>query len=174
MWLWLHLFCWHILFICLKIGPEKGVIHLATAAIINALWDLWGKLLNKPVWQLLADLEPEQLVSTIDFRYISDVITKEEAIEILKKGREGKEERTEKLLKCGYPAYTTQVGWIGYSNETITELCQKYLDLGFTAFKIKVGKNLQDDIRRLQAVRNVIGWDKQLVRRSNSIFAVSR
>lgn len=144
-------------------GPEKGVMHLATAAIINALWDLWGKLLNKPVWQLLADLEPEQLVSTIDFRYITDVITKEEAIEILKNARQGKEERMEKLLKCGYPAYTTQVGWLGYSTETITELCQKYLDLGFTSFKIKVGKNIQDDIRRLQAVRNIIGWDKQLV-----------
>lgn len=85
-------------------------MHLATAAIINALWDLWGKLLNKPLWRLLADLDPEQLVACIDFRYISDVITKEEAIEIIRKGQEGKEERIEKLMKEGYPTYTTQVG----------------------------------------------------------------
>lgn len=92
------------------IGPEKGVIHLATAAIINALWDLWGKLLKKPVWQLLADLEPEQLVACIDFRYLSNVITKDEAIELLRKGRVGKEERMNQLLALGYPAYTTQAG----------------------------------------------------------------
>lgn len=94
----------------MQLGPEKGVIHLATAAIVNALWDLWAKLLNKPLWRLLADLEPEHLVSAIDFRYITDVITKEEAIELLRKGQEGKEERTERLLKEGYPCYTTQVG----------------------------------------------------------------
>lgn len=92
------------------VGPEKGVTHLATAAIINALWDLWAKLRNKPVWLLLCDLEPEQLVSTIDFRYLSNVITKEEALELLKKGQEGKEERLNNLLEKGYPAYTTQAG----------------------------------------------------------------
>lgn len=94
----------------LQIGPEKGVTHLATAAIINALWDLWGKLLNKPVWQLLAELEPEQLIACIDFRYLTNVITKEEALELLKKGRQGKEERVKKLLAVGYPCYTTQAG----------------------------------------------------------------
>ena len=94
------------------VGPEKGVTHLATAAIINALWDLWGKLLKKPVWQLLADMEPEQLVSVIDFRYLSNVITKEEAVELLRKGRAGKEDRMNQLLALGYPAYTTQAGTI--------------------------------------------------------------
>lgn len=92
------------------VGPEKGVTHLATAAIINALWDLWAKLLKKPLWHLLCDMEPEQLASTIDFRYITDVITREEAVDILRKMREGREERMEKIINNGYPAYTTQVG----------------------------------------------------------------
>ncbi|KAF2895709.1 hypothetical protein ILUMI_10489 [Ignelater luminosus] len=156
------------------LGPEKGVMHLATAAIINALWDLWGKLLNKPLWRLLADLDPEHIVSCIDFRYISDVITKEEAIEILKQGQKGKEERIEKLMKEGYPAYTTQVGWMGYSQEVIIELCQKYLDMGFTAFKVKVGQNLKDDIKRLKTVRNVIGWDNKLMVDANQVWDVKQ
>ncbi|KAF5305229.1 hypothetical protein FQR65_LT07768 [Abscondita terminalis] len=154
------------------LGPEKGVTHLATAAIINALWDLWAKLLNKPLWRLLVDLEPEQLVSAIDFRYITDVITKEEALEILHNSQNKKDERIAKLTKKGYPAYTTQVGWLGYSNELITELCQKYLDMGFISFKVKVGKDLQDDIKRLTAVRNVIGWDKQLMVDANQVWEV--
>lgn len=136
---------------------------MATAAIINALWDLWGKLLKKPVWQLLSDLEPEQLVSCIDFRYLSNVITKEEALEMLRKGRVGKEERMNKLLEKGYPCYTTQAGWLGYPDEKIIQLAQKYLDMGFTAFKLKVGKNLKEDINRLRLVRNVIGWENTLV-----------
>ncbi|KAI4461230.1 enolase superfamily mandelate racemase [Holotrichia oblita] len=155
------------------VGPEKGVTHLAVAAIINSLWDLWAKLLNKPIWLLLADLEPEQLVSTIDFRYITDVITKEEAIEILKKGREGKEERIQDLFQNGYPAYTTQAGWMGYSKEQIIELCQKYLDLGFTFFKVKIGNNLKDDIKRLKLVRNVIGWDNILAVDANQVWDVN-
>lgn len=124
---------------------------------------MWAKLLNKPLWLLLCDLEPEQLVSAIDFRYLSNVITKEEALELLKKGREGKEERLNEILTTGYPCYTTQAGWLGYSNEKICELAQKYMDLGFTAFKMKVGKNLYEDIKRLETVRNIIGWDKTLV-----------
>lgn len=136
---------------------------MATAAIINALWDLWAKLLNKPLWLLLSDLEPEQLIACIDFRYLSNVITKEEALHILKKSKEGKEQRMNELLTNGYPCYTTQAGWLGYSNEKIAELTQSYLDKGFTAFKMKVGKNLYEDIKRLDTVRNIIGWDKILV-----------
>lgn len=139
------------------IGPEKGVIHLATAAVINALWDLWARMEAKPVWKLLVDMTPEQLVSTIDFRYISDVITKEEAIELLKKKEEGKKEREAKLLHEGYPAYCTSVGWIGYSDEKIKELCKQKLKEGFTAFKAKVGQNLEDDKRRLSIIRKEIG-----------------
>ncbi|KAJ8931888.1 hypothetical protein NQ314_015157 [Rhamnusium bicolor] len=124
------------------------------------------------IWQLLADLEPEQLVSCIDFRYLSNVITKEEALELLKEGREGKEERVNKLLEVGYPCYTTQAGWLGYSNEKISELVEKYLDLGFTAFKLKVGKNLYDDIKRLEFVRNIIGYDKILMVDANQVWEV--
>lgn len=154
------------------LGPEKGVIHLATSAIINALWDLWAKLLNKPLWRLLVDMDPQQLISTIDFRYITDIITKEEAIEILKNKQDKKEERITKLMAKGYPAYTTQVGWLGYSNETIADLCQKYLDLGFTSFKIKVGQNIENDINRLKIVRNAIGYDKQLMVDANQVWGV--
>lgn len=154
------------------IGPEKGVTHLATAAIINALWDLWAKLVKKPLWQLLADLEPEQIVSAIDFRYLSNVISKEEALEMLRQGREGKEERMNKLLESGYPCYTTQAGWLGYSNEKIKELAEKYLKLGFTAFKVKVGKNLYEDIKRLELIRKILGCDKTLMLDANQVWEV--
>lgn len=155
------------------IGPEKGVIHLATAAIINALWDLWARIENKPVWKLLTDLTPEQLVSTIDFRYITDVITEEEAVELLKVNQKDKEKREEILRKTGYPAYTTQVGWLGYSNDKVKELCTKFLALGFTSFKVKVGQNLTDDIRRCQLVRETIGYKNKLMLDANQIWNIN-
>ncbi|PBC34073.1 Mitochondrial enolase superfamily member [Apis cerana cerana] len=155
------------------IGPEKGVIHLATAAIINALWDLWARIEKKPVWKLLTDLTPEQLISTIDFRYITDVITKEEAIKLLKDNQKGKEEREMILRKNGYPAYTTQVGWLGYSDSKVKELCAKYLALGFTSFKAKVGQNLTDDIRRCQLIRDVIGYENKLMVDANQIWDIN-
>ncbi|XP_055688243.1 mitochondrial enolase superfamily member 1-like [Lutzomyia longipalpis] len=154
------------------IGPEKGVTHLAVAAVVNALWDLWAKLEGVPLWRLLSTMEPELLVSTIDFRYISDVITPAEAIEMLKKAQEGKEERIEELLKTGYPAYTTQVGWMGYSDDRIRELCKKYLELGFTAFKIKVGRDITSDINRCQLVRKEIGYENTLMIDANQIWDV--
>ncbi|KZC13538.1 PREDICTED: mitochondrial enolase superfamily member 1-like [Dufourea novaeangliae] len=155
------------------LGPEKGVTHLATAAIINALWDLWARLENKPVWKLLVDLTPEQLVSTIDFRYITDVITKEEVIKMLKESEKGKTEREELLKKNGYPAYTTQVGWLGYSDEKMKTLCKKFLDLGFTSFKAKVGQNLKDDIRRCKLIREMIGNENKLMVDANQIWDVN-
>lgn len=155
------------------IGPEKGVTHLAVAAIINSLWDLWARLENKPVWKLLVDLEPEVLVSTIDFRYISDVITPEEAIELLKQNTATKAERENELLKNGYPAYTTQVGWIGYSDEKIKGLCKTYLAKGYTSFKLKVGRDFESDVRRCKIVRESIGWDKQLMIDANQIWDVN-
>ncbi|XP_045779786.1 mitochondrial enolase superfamily member 1-like isoform X1 [Maniola jurtina] len=154
------------------LGPEKGVVHLAVAAILNSLWDLWARLENKPLWKLLVDLTPEELVSTIDFRYITDVITKDEAIQLLKDKRAGKEERVKQLLEQGYPAYTTQVGWLGYSDELVKELCNKYLSLGFKHFKVKVGLNLEDDIRRCSAVRKYIGDDKTLMVDANQAWSV--
>lgn len=124
------------------------MIHLATAGIVNALWDLWANILHKPIWRLLSDMDPEHLVSTIDFRYITDVITKEEAITMLRECQTGKEERVAKLMEKGYPAYTTQVGWLGYTKEMLMELGQQYMDAGYTAFKIKVGQNVNEDIKR--------------------------
>lgn len=154
------------------IGPEKGVTHLATAAIINALWDLWARIEEKPLWKLLTDLSPEELVSTIDFRYITDLITKEEALEILREKQVDKEKREKLLLKNGYPAYTTQVGWLGYSDEKVRELCKKYLKQGFTSFKAKVGQNIDDDIRRCQIIREEIGNKNKLMVDANQVWNV--
>lgn len=154
------------------IGPEKGVMHLATAAIVNALWDLWARLEGKPVWKLLVDMTPEQLASVIDFRYITDVITKDEAIKILKEKEKNKNARELDLIKNGYPAYTTQVGWLGYSSEKVKSLCKKYLDQGFTAFKVKVGQNLEEDKKRCAMVRENIGSSNVLMVDANQVWSV--
>ncbi|XP_063616547.1 mitochondrial enolase superfamily member 1-like [Cydia splendana] len=155
------------------IGPEKGVAHLAAAAILNSLWDLWARLEKKPLWRLLTDMEPEDLVSTIDFRYITDVITKEEAIQLLKFKRVGQKERIKQLEENGYPAYTTQAGWLGYSDATLEQLCGKYLKQGFTHFKVKVGLNFEDDWRRCNTVRKHIGKDKVLMVDANQAWSVN-
>ncbi|KAL4716836.1 hypothetical protein ACJJTC_012647 [Scirpophaga incertulas] len=155
------------------IGPECGVAHLAAAAILNALWDLWARIENKPLWRLLVDMEPQELVSTIDFRYISEVITRDEAIRILKERKSGQGARLKYLSENGYPAYTTQVGWMGYSDETVSHLCKKYLNLGFTHFKVKVGVNVLDDIRRCSVVRNCIGDGKVLMVDANQAWDVN-
>ncbi|KAH0553705.1 mitochondrial enolase superfamily member 1-like [Cotesia glomerata] len=154
------------------LGPEKGVIHLATAAVINALWDLWSRIEKVPLWKLLTNLTPEQLVSTIDFRYITDVITPEEAIAILKSRQNGRKDREEKLLSRGLPAYTTQVGWLGYSDEKVRSLCKKYLSDGYTSFKAKVGRDLEDDVRRCGLIREEIGPDNKLMIDANQIWGV--
>lgn len=154
------------------IGPEKGVIHLATAAIINALWDMWARIEKKPVWKLLVDLTPEQLVSTIDFRYITDFITKEEAIRMLRNNEVDKKKREKFLIENGYPAYTTQIGWLGYSDEKVKELCKKFLDLGFTSFKAKVGQNMKDDIQRCRLIRETIGYENKLMLDANQVWDV--
>lgn len=120
------------------LGPEKGVAHLAVAAIVNSLWDLWGKLENKPVWKLLTDMTPEETVSLIDFRYITDVMTREEAVEILRERFSTRGEREERARKEGYPLYTTSVGWLGYSDNHIRSLCMQALQEGITQFKMKV------------------------------------
>ncbi|XP_037271716.2 mitochondrial enolase superfamily member 1 [Rhipicephalus microplus] len=154
------------------IGPEKGVIHLATAGVINALWDLWGKIEGKPVWKLLADMSPQEIVSLIDFRYISDLLTKEEAIGILEEKQQGKVQREKELLESGYPAYTTACGWLGYTDEKIKQLCQDALKDGFKSFKVKVGRNLADDKRRLQVVRSTIGDKCKLMVDANQYWDV--
>ncbi|XP_018308826.1 mitochondrial enolase superfamily member 1 [Mycetomoellerius zeteki] len=155
------------------IGPEKGVIHLATAAIINALWDLWARIEGKPVWKLLSDMTPKQLISVIDFRYIRDIVDEHSARIILEEKMKLRQEQEKKLLKNGYPAYTTQVGWLGYNDQQLEDLCKKFLDLGYTAFKIKVGNNLQDDIRRCEVIRKAIGYGNKLMLDANQVWDVN-
>ncbi|KAM4802852.1 mitochondrial enolase superfamily member 1 isoform X2 [Urocitellus parryii] len=154
------------------IGPEKGVVHLATAAILNAVWDLWAKQEGKPLWKLLVDMDPRALLSCIDFRYITDVLTEEDAYEILKKGQIGKKEREEQMLMHGYPAYTTSCAWLGYSDDTLKQLCAAALKDGWTRFKVKVGADLQDDMRRCHLIRDMIGPEKTLMMDANQRWDV--
>ncbi|XP_067927796.1 mitochondrial enolase superfamily member 1-like [Watersipora subatra] len=154
------------------LGPEKGVMHLATGALINAYWDLWAKIEGKPLWQLLADMSPEKLVSTIDWRYMSDMLTKEEAIEMLKERQSLKERRIEDLKTKGYPVYITSAGWLGYSDDKIRELCQGALSKGFTRFKVKVGKSVSEDLRRCKIIREEIGDDRLLMTDCNQVWEV--
>ncbi|KAL6434146.1 hypothetical protein ACFW04_005937 [Cataglyphis niger] len=156
------------------VGPEKGVIHLATAAIVNALWDLWARIEGKPVWKLLTDMSPEQLVSTIDFRYIRDIVTEQEAIEMLERNAVHKQIKELTLKENGFPAYTTQVGWLGYSDQQVEDLCKSFLDRGFEAFKIKVGQNLDDDIKRCEMIRKVIGYENKLMLDANQVWEVEQ
>ena len=139
------------------LGPEKGVVHLALAAIVNAVWDLYGKVERKPVWKLLADMTPKQLVSCIDFRYITDALTPEEAFEMLDRLARTKGDREAELLRTGYPAYTTSVGWMGYSDDKVRAACREAIADGWTHFKVKVGADPADDARRVGLVREAIG-----------------
>ncbi|MFH0134226.1 L-fuconate dehydratase [Variovorax sp. VaC1] len=156
------------------IGPDKGAIHLATGAVVNAMWDLWAKSEGKPVWQLVADMSPEALVRCIDFRYITDCITPEEALALLRDAAVGKAERVATLQAEGYPCYTTSAGWLGYSDEKLRRLAQEAVDAGFNHIKLKVGRDLQDDIRRLTAAREVLGPDRHLMIDANQVWEVDQ
>lgn len=144
------------------LGPEKGIIHLAAAAVVNAAWDLVAKIEGKPVWQLLADMAPEAIVEAIDFRYIDDAITPDEVVAILERNAPTRAERESELRSNGYPAYTTSIGWLGYDDEKIVRLCDEALADGFTRFKMKVGADLEDDLRRARLIRERIGADHML------------
>ncbi|KAI1387242.1 enolase C-terminal domain-like protein [Hypoxylon trugodes] len=157
------------------IGPEKGVIHLALGAVVNALWDLWAKSLGKPVWRVVADMSPEELVKCIDFRYITDAITPEEAIALLKASEPGKEQRIKDALESkAVPAYTTSAGWLGYGEDKMRALLRETLDNGYKHFKMKVGGSVEQDRRRLKIARDVIGYDKGnvLMVDANQIWSV--
>jgi len=154
------------------IGPEKGVIHLATAAVVNALWDLYARVEGKPLWKLLVDMTPEQIVSCVPFNYISDALTPEEALAILKRHEPTKQQRIEKMLALGYPAYTTSAGWLGYSDEKVRMLVRAGIERGWTHFKMKVGRNLKDDLRRAKLIRDEIGWDRKLMMDANQVWEV--
>ncbi|MGL9737329.1 L-fuconate dehydratase [Serratia sp. (in: enterobacteria)] len=154
------------------IGPDKGAIHLATGAVVNAVWDLWAKSVGKPVWRLVAEMTPEELVRCIDFRYITDCITPQEALALLQQRAEGKERRLERLLQEGYPCYTTSAGWLGYPDDKLRRLCQEAVDAGFSYLKLKVGRDLEDDIRRVRIAREVIGPDRRLMIDANQVWEV--
>ncbi len=154
------------------LGPAKGVIHLAAGALINAVWDLYAKAEKKPLWRLLADLSPEQIVTAIDFRYIADAVSPEEALAMLSTARAGQAERLERLERTGYPAYTTSVGWYGFSDDKIRRLCREALADGWTCFKLKVGGDADDDLRRGRIVREEIGWANRLMLDANQKWGV--
>ncbi len=154
------------------VGPEKGVLHLATAAVVNAVWDLYAKAEGKPLWQLLAGFSPEELVRCIDFRYLTDALTRQEALDILRRHEPTRAEREAELRARGYPAYTTSAGWLGYPDDKIRRLCREGVRQGWSHFKIKVGRDLQDDLRRAGVVRAEIGPDRKLMLDANQVWDV--
>ena len=156
------------------IGPDKGAVHLATAAVVNAVWDLWAKSVAKPVWRLVADLTPEEFVRLIDFRYLTDALTAHEALAILESQASSKAERIARMEAQGYPAYTTSAGWLGYSDDKIRALCREGLAQGWDRFKIKVGRDLQDDRRRCAIIREEIGSTRALMTDANQVWDVSQ
>ncbi|MGD1218966.1 MULTISPECIES: L-fuconate dehydratase [Streptomyces] len=139
------------------LGPEKGVMHMAIGAVLNAVWDLAAKRARKPLWRLLADADPEWLVGQVDFRYITDALTPQEALDLLRRGKEGAEQRRADLLERGFPAYTTSPGWLGYDDEKLTRLAAEAVTAGFRQIKLKVGADLDDDLRRCRVARSVVG-----------------
>jgi L-fuconate dehydratase len=155
------------------IGPDKGAIHLATGAVVNAVWDLWAKQEGVPVWKLVSRMSPEEIVRLIDFRYITDCITPAEALAMLQKQAVGKEQRWATLEREGYPCYTTSAGWLGYGDEKLRRLCQEAVDAGFNHVKMKVGRDKADDIRRLTIAREVLGPQRQLMIDANQVWEVS-
>lgn len=155
------------------LGPEKGVIHLATGAVVNALWDLYAKIEEKPLWRLLADMSPEKLVRCVDFTYITDAITPEEALQMLQKLEPTRKKRIEQLQKEGYPAYTTSAGWLGYSDQKIRRLCREAVKDGWRHIKMKVGANPEDDVRRAEIIRQEIGYDIKLMMDANQKWEVN-
>jgi L-fuconate dehydratase len=156
------------------VGPEKGVLHLAVAALVNAVWDLWAKAENKPVWRLVADLTPERFVDLIDFRYLTDALTKEEALAILQAQAPSKAARIAELERVGFPAYTTSAGWLGYPEDKVRRLTREAVAQGLSYIKIKVGRDLADDKKRCAIVREEIGPDRHLMIDANQIWDVGQ
>ncbi len=154
------------------VGPEKGVIHLATGALVNAVWDLYAKVEGKPLWKLLVDMTPEQLVACVPFSYITDVLTPQEALEILRRNEPTKGEREAQMRSKGFPAYTTSAGWLGYSDEKLRRLCRESIEAGWTHFKLKVGADIEDDVRRASIIRSEIGPNRKLMMDANQTWDV--
>jgi L-fuconate dehydratase len=154
------------------LGPEKGVMHMAIGAVVNAMWDLAAKRAGVPLWKLLADMTPEQIVDLVDFRYLDDALTPEQALQILKKAEPGKAERESRLREVGFPAYTTTPGWLGYSDDKLVRLCQEAVADGFTQIKLKVGGSLDDDVRRVALAREAVGPDIRIAIDANQRWGV--
>ena len=154
------------------LGPEKGIVHLAAAAVVNAVWDLYAKTEGKPLWKLLSDMTPEQIIAAVPFRYITDALTPDEALEILRGRYTSRHLREAEILKIGYPAYTTSAGWLGYSDEKIKTLIRQAVAEGWTHFKMKVGRDLGDDIRRAKLIRSEIGRERRLMMDANQVWDV--
>jgi L-fuconate dehydratase len=155
------------------LGPEKGVTHMAIGAVLNAVWDLYARREGKPLWRLLSGLSPAQVVDLVDFRHLTDVLSPEEAREMLERAEPGKAQREEHLLAEGYPAYTTSAGWLGYSDEKVLRLAKQAVADGFTHLKLKVGSDLLHDTRRVQMVRDLVGPDVQLSVDANQAWEVA-
>jgi L-fuconate dehydratase len=156
------------------VGPEKGVIHLATAALVNAVWDLYAKSEEKPLWKLLVDMSPEEVVRAIPFRYITDALTPDETLEILRRGQPTRLAREAEMRAHGYPAYTTSTGWLGYPDEKVRRLCREGVAAGWRHFKLKVGVDLDADIRRVGIVREEIGDERILMIDANQVWEVDQ
>ncbi len=156
------------------LGPEKGVIHMAISAVLNAAFDLLAKRAGKPLWKLLAGLSPEELVQLVDFRYLSDALNREEALQILRAAESGRADREATLLQVGYPAYATSPGWLGYDDRKLVRLCREAVSQGFKIIKLKVGANLQDDIRRMRLAREACGPDIGIAIDANQRWDVSQ
>jgi L-fuconate dehydratase len=156
------------------LGPEKGVIHMAAGAVLNALWDLRARREGLPLWRLLAELSPEALTDLVDFRYLDDALTRDEALGILRRGAPGRAERLERLLTEGYPAYTTTPGWLGYTDDKLVRLAREAVADGFTQIKLKVGADLDDDIRRMRLAREAVGPDVRIAIDANQAWNVGQ
>jgi len=154
------------------VGPEKGVIHLATGALVNAVWDLYAKVEGKPLWQLLADMSPDEIVRAVPFRYLTDELTQAEALAMLRQLEPTRSRRVSDLREHGYPAYTTSTGWLGYDDHKVRRLCREGIAAGWTHFKIKVGRDIEDDLRRVAIVREEIGPDRVLMVDANQVWDV--
>ena len=155
------------------VGPEKGVIHLATAALVNAVWDLLAKAEGKPIWRFLSDLTAAEIVSIVDFRYISDALTPSEAMDLISEARSTNTLRERDLVKDGLLAYTTSAGWLGYEDDKVRRLCREAVDDGWGHFKVKVGGDIVEDLRRCRLVREEIGWDRALMLDANQKWGIS-
>jgi L-fuconate dehydratase len=156
------------------IGPDKGAIHLATAAVVNAVWDLWAKLEGKPVWRLVAEMTPEEIVRAIDFRYITDALTPAEALDILQRQAPTRAGRIAEMRRDGFPAYSTSAGWLGYPDDKMRRLCRELVANGWNHVKIKVGRDLADDVRRASIIREEIGPQRHLMLDANQVWEVGQ